>query len=313
MEIPTSERIQGGIWGLLVGDALGVPYVFHDANEIPPLEKIDYTPPEGFTRSYPSVPPGTWSDDGAQALCLLHSLLFSGQLNPEHLMQQILDWYQNGTWAVDQQAFDIGNQTREALQAYQQGIPALQAGFVRPDGKGNGSLMRVLPLALWHTDTDEKLVFDAHHQSMITHGHLTNQICCALVCLWARRLLEGKPVDQAYCSAVERLREIYQQHPDYLSDLNETVRPDDPPTRSGSGYVVESLHAARIALQQPSYELVVKHAIKLGKDTDTNAAIAGGLAGIRDGVNAIPIKWILELRGKEIVQPLLDQLLQHRA
>lgn len=313
MDIPTSERIQGGLWGLLVGDALGVPYEFHSADQIPSLDEIDFEPPKGFTRSYSTIPAGTWSDDGAQALCLLDSLLISKQLNPDHLINHILDWYQKGTWAVNQTVFDIGMQTRESLLAFQKGTPALQAGFVRPEGKGNGSLMRVLPLALWHTGSDESLAFDAHRQSMITHGHRVNQVCCALYCLWARKLLEGITGDEAYRSAVDRLRQIYQQHPDYLSELNETVRPDDPPASSGKGYVVESLHAARIALQQQSYERVVKRVIQLGQDTDTNAAIAGGLAGIRDGVNAIPIKWLLQLHGKEMVQPLLDQLLQHRS
>lgn len=187
MKIPTNERIQGGLWGLLVGDALGVPYEFRTAEEIPPIDKIDFEPPTDFSRTYPSVPPGTWSDDGAQALCLLHSLLTNNKLEPDHLMQQILDWYENGTWAVDRKVFDIGVQTRSALQAYQQGTPALQAGSTT-NSKGNGSLMRVLPLALWHKGSDEALVHDAHQQSMITHGHHTNQACCALYCLWARNL-----------------------------------------------------------------------------------------------------------------------------
>jgi len=314
MAIPTNERIQGGLWGLLIGDALGVPYEFHNANAIPPIDKIDFEPPKDFSRSYPTVPPGTWSDDGAQALCLLHSLLTNNQLEPDHLIKQILDWYQHGTWAVEQQVFDIGVQTQKALLAYQKGTPALQAGSVNPNGKGNGSLMRVLPLALWHKGSDEELVEDAHRQSMITHAHPTNQVCCALYCLWARNLLAGEPGDQAYRLAVDRLRDIYnQQLPEYAMELDVNIRPDHPPNRSGSGYVVDSFHAARIALQQPTYELVVKHAIRLGEDTDTNAAIAGGLAGIRDGINAIPIKWLLKLRGKEMVQPLLDKLLVYRS
>lgn len=313
MDISTRERIQGGLWGLLIGDALGVPYEFQAADQIPSRDQIDFEPPKEFTRSYPNIPPGTWSDDGSQALCLLDSLLTCKQLNPDHLIHLLLDWYTNGTWAIDQVVFDIGMQTRESLLAFQNGVPALQAGFVRPEGKGNGSLMRVLPLALWHTGSDESLVMDAHRQSMLTHGHLVNQVCCALYCLWAKKLLKGLSGEQAYRSAVDRLRQIYQQHPEYLAELDKTIRPDDPPASSGKGLVVESLHAARIALQEPSYEQVVKHAIQLGHDTDTNAAIAGGLAGIRDGVNAIPIKWLLQLRGKEMVQPLLDQLLQHRS
>lgn len=74
--MPTrAERIAGGLIGLLVGDALGVPYEFHEADEIPPSAQIEFEPPAGFDRSHKGTPPGTWSDDGAQALCLLDSLL----------------------------------------------------------------------------------------------------------------------------------------------------------------------------------------------------------------------------------------------
>ncbi|QDA56977.1 ADP-ribosylglycohydrolase family protein [Thermomonas aquatica] len=60
---------------LLVGDALGVPYEFHTPEAIPPLEQIKFSPPNGFSRAHSSVPPGTWSEDGPQALALLHSLI----------------------------------------------------------------------------------------------------------------------------------------------------------------------------------------------------------------------------------------------
>jgi len=60
-----SDRILGGLHGLLIGDALGVPYEFHPASEVPAWEAIDLTPPPGFRRSHPQAPPGCWSDDGA--------------------------------------------------------------------------------------------------------------------------------------------------------------------------------------------------------------------------------------------------------
>jgi ADP-ribosylglycohydrolase len=62
--------------------------------------------------------------------------------------------------------------------------------------------------------------------------------------------------------------------------------------------------------QEHSYEAVVKAAIALGHDTDTTACIAGGLAGIKYGVDAIPERWMQVLRGKDLVEPLLDELLR---
>ena len=87
------------------------------------------------------------------------------------------------------------------------------------------------------------------------------------------------------------------------------VQPDTVPQGKGSGYVVDSLHSAYWMMQVGGYEQVVKAAIALGRDTDTTACIAGGIAGLRDGVAAIPQRWHEALRGKEIVQPLLEKLL----
>jgi ADP-ribosyl-[dinitrogen reductase] hydrolase len=306
--MPTkSEQIKGGLIGLLVGDALGVPYEFHDPVAIPPLNAIEFAPPSGFRRTYPEIPVGTWSDDGAQALCLLASLLECNSLNPEDLSQRFVNWYANGYMAVDNHVFDIGNQTVRALDAIRSGMPPLEAGMLGKDAKGNGSLMRVLPLTLWHRGTDAELVEAAHLQSRVTHGQITCQVCCALYCLWARRVLEQ--VADPWQAAVSTLRRLYQSEPLYRIDLEETVRPDQPPHGTGTGYVVDCLHSARLALAAGSYEQVVKTAVALGNDTDTTACVAGGLAGLRDGIEVIPDRWQQQLRGKALFEPLLEKLL----
>ena len=150
--MPTrEERIEGGLIGLLVGDALGVPYEFHGPNDLPALEKIEFDPPPGFHRAHAGTPPGTWSDDGAQALTLLASLLECGKLNAEDFGRKLVAWYSHGYLAVDGRVFDVGVQTDDAIGRLQRGIPALDAGGTDEYENGNGSLMRVLPLALWHT------------------------------------------------------------------------------------------------------------------------------------------------------------------
>ena len=180
-----SERIRGGLVGLLVGDALGVPYEFKPPALIPAPAEIEFDPPAGYPRTYPGLAPGTYSDDGAQALCLLASLLDCGVLDPEDLGRRLLDWYEKGYLAVDGHVFDVGIQTSQALRALRAGTPALQAGPIQERANGNGSWMRVLPLALWHQGSDEELAADACTQSQVTHGHMRSQLCCALYCLWA--------------------------------------------------------------------------------------------------------------------------------
>src|ERR1700755_326159 len=95
------ERIEGGLIGLLVGDALGVPYEFKSPDRLPRADAIDFEPPSGFPRSHAQVPAGTWSDDGAQALCLLESLLTQGRFEPNDFARRMGNWYDSGHLAVD--------------------------------------------------------------------------------------------------------------------------------------------------------------------------------------------------------------------
>ena len=308
------NRIFGGILGLLTGDALGVPYEFHRADQIPPMELIEMTPPEGFIRSHSSVLPGTWSDDGAQAMCLLDSLLSCGRFDLKDLSDKLLGWYENGLWAIDGKVFDVGIQTSMALHQYKLGTPPEQCGFVRPDGKGNGALMRVLPLALWHKGSDYELVRDAHAQCLITHGNITNQVCCALYCLAARELLKGCDMKTAIHNSVASIRGLYQDNPDHLNDLEQYIAPDQPGiwNGKGGGYVVDSLRSAfMIMLSASSYEEAVKTAVSLGDDTDTTACITGGLAGIMFGYDNIPSRWLDMLKGREKAEFTTAQLARY--
>lgn len=305
-----NSRIKGGLFGLLIGDALGVPYEFHSPEEIPSKEMIEMIPPQGFERAHKGIAPGTWSDDGAQALCLLESLLEKGRFDLSNFSDKLLKWYEEGLWAVDHQVFDVGIQTAEALWAYRSGMSPEQCGNIVLEGKGNGALMRVLPLALWHKGSDEELVLDAHKQCLITHGNITNQVCCALYCLVARNLLNGKVFEEALEGGVERLRQIYIGYTDYLEEFEWRLLSEEPMNWSGNGggYVIDSIRSAFMIMRQAStYEEAVKSAIALGDDTDTTACITGGLAGIRFGYESIPKRWLKALRDSESVVQLLDQ------
>lgn len=201
---PDHERILGGLYGLLVGDAVGVPYEFHTPATLPPWDAIEMVPPPDFRRAHTRAPAGAWSDDGAQALCLLASLLECRGLDLDDLGRRFVDWRDRGYLAVDGVVFDVGVQTSQALAALRVGVPALRAGPAGERQNGNGSLMRVLPLALWHRGDDRELVRDAALQSRVTHGHLRSQVCCALYCLWARATLHGST--DAWANATDALR-----------------------------------------------------------------------------------------------------------
>jgi ADP-ribosyl-[dinitrogen reductase] hydrolase len=308
-EINLEEKIKGGIVGLLVGDALGVPYEFHAREEIPPFHKIEFDPPEGFHRAHAGVPAGTWSDDGAQALCLLASLLERGRFDAADFAERLVAWFREDYMAVDG-VFDVGIQTQRAILNLRGGAPPLEAGLSDERNNGNGSLMRALPLAVWHRGSDEELVRDAFDQSAVTHNHLRSKLCCALYCLWARRVLQNS--ENAWEDAVETLYQIFPEETAERAELETNISPREKTFEiKGSGYVVDSLRAAVWANGEfDSYEKTVKSAVALGDDTDTTACIAGGIAGLRFGLEAIPQRWRERLRGKDLYEPLLEKLLQ---
>jgi ADP-ribosyl-[dinitrogen reductase] hydrolase len=311
------DRVRGGLYGLLVGDAVGVPYESQPRDAMPPREAIDMVPPPDFARSHPDVPPGTWSDDGAQALCLLSSLLDASSdgegVDVDDLAKRLRAWLREGYHTVDGRAFGIGSQTSRAIRALEAGVAPDKAGPATEAENGNGSLMRVLPLPLWHRGSDAALVRDAVDQSRPTHGHVRSLVCCAVYCLWARRELESDDDHDTFADAVATFRDIAKREPSWLDVLDQHVRPHEAPTGAGTPYVVDTLRSALMLLRtETSYEGVVRGAIALGRDTDTTACVAGGIAGIRYGFDGIPARWVEALRGREVVEPLARRLRYER-
>jgi ADP-ribosylglycohydrolase len=173
--------------------------------------------------------------------------------------------------------------------------------------------MRVLPLVLWSKGGDAELVSDAMAQSRVTHGHLRAQVCCALYCLWARAVLDTVAPEDAWASAVATLRGMWPESTPKRAELEFHMGPDDSPDGKGEGYVVDALRSARWAVvTTTNYENAVKFAVSLVNDTDTTACIAGGIAGLRYGVDGIPQRWRDGLCGQEIDEPLRDALLAWR-
>lgn len=106
---PLPARLAGGIWGHLVGDALGVPYEFRSASAIGEVTWRG----EGAH----GQPPGTWSDDGALMLALLDSLLDVG-FDPADQGRRAVRWWRSGAYAPGGTVFDIGNATSHALRSW---------------------------------------------------------------------------------------------------------------------------------------------------------------------------------------------------
>lgn len=193
------------------------------------------------------------------------------------------------------------NQNR--IISIQKGI-AVEEAAVR-DEYGNGALMRVLPLALWHQGDDAELVRLAIRQSLPTHGHARSGVVCALYCLMAKRLIEQRHYYSPDALA-EELR-VYLDNTE-SAELDIILNAPQRHHPQGTGYVVYTLWSADFAMRSDSFEDVFRKAIALGNDTDTTACVAGGLAGLRYGYQGLPKDWLSHLKGQAMVKQLLAPL-----
>jgi len=304
------ERLEGAIYGHLCGDALGVPYEFSAPGSIDAVEWRGHGTHE--------QPPGTWSDDGALMLALLDSLLSAG-FDTDDQARRAMAWADEGAYAVGGVVFDMGGATWTALDRLRAGTPAEQAGD--PEAKGNGALMRILPLALVSRDLDEpELVEHILRASRVTHGSAESQIACALYGLIARLILAG---DDDRARALDRSRRELRRFLEArgLPGSRSAPTPSEAVAeldafeawaeREGRGRVVDSFWSAWDAFAAADdYRAAVVAAVRYGGDTDTTAAIAGGLAGAYFGITDVPLEWHIGLRDRPLAQRLVDRLIE---
>jgi ADP-ribosyl-[dinitrogen reductase] hydrolase len=303
-----SKRILGGLWGALVGDALGVPVEFSRREE---RNRDPVTDMRGFGTH--GQPPGTWSDDGSMMLCTAESLLHG--FDTADMGSRFVRFSKEGYWTPHGSVFDIGGTTRRALKRIAQGIRAELAGEDGENSNGNGSLMRILPLPLLFSGQPVPEFLDyVHRASSLTHRHTRSKMACGFYCLIVRALLGGATPADAYRYAVEQGLIAYQVSP-YAAELPRFQRllegglaqiPRDK-IRSG-GYVMDTLEASIwCLLNSGSFSEAVLMAVNLGDDTDTTGCVTGGLAGVHYSLQAIPENWLQCLAGKDDIGKLFAQ------
>ena len=138
------------------------------------------------------LPPGTWSDDSSMTLATMESIARLGRISTDDIMQNFYRWTDENAFTPYGKLFDIGyatHATREAIQRYAWGTPARKCGGKAEWDNGNGSLMRILPLAF--TDCRYQMV---NAVSGLTHAHEISLEACRIYISVARKLLRGKPL-----------------------------------------------------------------------------------------------------------------------
>ena len=256
--------IRDAMYGQAIGDALGVPYEFK------PRGSFRCTGMTGYGTH--DQPAGTWSDDTSMALATCDSYRELGRIDVDDMRRRFEHWLHDSKYTVGG-VFDVGGTTARALESGH-GMDGIR-------DNGNGSLMRIVPLAFMGASEA-----DVRNVSAITHAHAISISCCKGMVDVATRLSEGQSVADVGHELVDASR-------------------DEAEIRS-SGYVRDTFGAALWCLATTSsYAECVLKAVNLGDDTDTTAAVAGALAGIAYGANSIPGEWMSGLLGKDIIESCL--------
>jgi ADP-ribosylglycohydrolase len=218
-------------------------------------------------------------------------------------MEEFSAWLNSARHTPYGSVFDVGNATSQAIRRFDSGTPATQCGGSEEWSNGNGSLMRILPVALAFGD-DPDLVEKVSEMSALTHAHERSRMSCAFYCLVVSELLHGEALSQATSFAWD----VMDHRWDFSSNERSTFEswhPDRLFVREeseigSSGHVIDTLEAALwVNALHDNYRDAVLHAVNLGDDTDTTGCVAGGLAGLIHGQRKIPSEWLKVLAKRE--------------
>ncbi len=321
------------IYGVAVGDALGFPYQFikREVRIRFPVIDMGITIDDMGNKYYlPEAEIGLWSDDTSLTLCLVESLGKGYDLL--EIAERFLLWLNSGYLSALDAAFDQGIQTEKALRELEYIIRSgklklLAQRIEKPDihANGNGALMRILPLATYIYPLPlEKQFRIVTEVSALTHPHIRSVLCCFLYLRIAIKIIDKKSLPEAITDSQEELREFIADRnilPEDLKALHRllignlylgSIKPNDRFSIdyiNSGGYVVHTLEAVMwCLLNGSSFKETVLKAVNLGDDTDTVAAIAGGLAALYYGFDSIPETWIKCLKKRELIELIVENI-----
>jgi ADP-ribosyl-[dinitrogen reductase] hydrolase len=289
-----ASRARGALLGLAAGNALGVPTEF-----LGTAERIAAEFPGGvrevFREDHPESP---YDDDLALALMLAEELLES-EVDLQRLALRWVEW-------AERDGRGIGVWTRTALRHIRthNSPPASTGGQA-----GNGPISRCLPVALRTFSQPANLISGTYHTAVLTHpdercawGAVAVNVAAACF-LQGRRdflgdVIESLTSNQAPAELLAAVRRVPLEKQEEL-----------PVAGRSAGYVVHGVEIALwFAYHEPNLERGLLWLVNAGGDTDTNAAVAGGLMGARDGEHAVPGRWTEAIPDSDRIREIAARL-----
>ncbi|WP_339273942.1 ADP-ribosylglycohydrolase family protein [Paenibacillus sp. FSL W8-0426] len=296
------DRFAGCLIGLAAGDALGTTVEFSKPGTFEPMTDMVGGGVFGLKA-------GEWTDDTSMALCLAESLIRKESFDPADQMRRYTNWYKVGYMSSTGTCFDIGGATRNALHRFEL-TSEPYSGSTDPMTAGNGSIMRLAPVAMAYAHVPEDAVHYAGLSSRTTHAAAESVEACELLAAILVAGIRGADKQQMlHAETGHRWRAGRPYVPAIEEIVQGSYRHKEPPQIQGSGYVVRSLEAALWAFDRSdSFEEGALLAVNLGDDADTTGAVYGQIAGAYYGLEGIPQRWREQLAMKDTLHDLIQGL-----
>lgn len=302
----TKDSFRSAILAFAAGDALGAPAEFGERwmRDMDPVKEMR-------SGGIFEVPAGGWTDDTSMVLATLDSL--KNGFDPIDLMQKFIEWLRNAEYCLFDEPIGIGKQILRAIEQYETSGDIHTCAGIEERDNGNGSLMRILPVCLYCHDMDADHAIEIiHAASALTHRHMRSKIACGLYFFLCEAILsENGCLESRMQSGIDRGFLFYKNEPELahyrricsLADLKKIHRDDI----ASSGYVVDTMEAALWCLvTENSLKASLLRAVNLGLDTDTIAAVAGGLAGLYYGMEGIPAEWLAAIQKRDVIEEYIN-------
>lgn len=303
-----NNQYLGAIIGHAVGDAMGFPTEFSKREELlnnPVIEMID-SPDVG-------QPAGSWSDDTAMEIATIDSFIQKKCFDYKDIMDKWVKWISKSEYTPTGVTFDIGRTCLKAIKKYCNGTAPLQCGSTSINENGNGSLMRILPVALYaySKNIDDISIRKLTNEvSSLTHAHEVSRLGCYIYVQFIINLLKGKTKEEAYKHIQYLDYSAYDMHSLklYTRILDEQIEVQRLDQIKSTGYIVDTLESAIwIFMNAQHYKEAIIASTNIGGDTDTIGAIVGSMAGIYYGFDSIPSSWLDKLQRKDYLIELVDR------
>lgn len=320
------DIIKSIIYGVAIGDALGVPFEFMNRKLISTCSCKDMEEYGTYNQ-----PKGSWSDDTSLTLCLLDGISYKNHtIDKNQVAKNMVSWMDESKFTANGIRFDIGNTTKQSINLMKRYKNPSDCGNKNNNHNGNGALMRISPLVIFLKDEDN--IYNRFNLTKdivtMTHGTAINIVGCHIYIEFMLQILKNKNekkidilnktieiLDNFYSDIDEEYECAYIHYQRIINkSLFNKVRNGifskeyDLTKINSSGYIVDSLEASIFCfITTTNFKNSVIDAVNLGEDTDTIAAITGSMSGLYYGFDSIPTEWINVLLNKELINEIIEK------